>query len=114
MAVSWHAFRDRFPTASLDSALLAIHNDQFVVKVTIQTDTLGMAVGLAAQATVEMAEDQALHRALQRLGWEPLPDLVAAPELPMAPVSLAVTPAKAVPDVPLASPSERPAPAVAA
>lgn len=47
--------------------LLMVHDEQFVVKVTIETPDLGTATAMAADAVIEAAEDRARQRALQGL-----------------------------------------------
>lgn len=67
MAVSFKEFRDRFPEASIFSDLLMVHNQQYIVKVTIKTRDSASATGLAANTILEVAEDNARQRAFQVL-----------------------------------------------
>ncbi|MGD1941935.1 MAG: hypothetical protein ACFB0G_11540 [Leptolyngbyaceae cyanobacterium] len=69
MAGSLKEFRDRHPTASICSDVLQVHNEQFVVQVTVEAPELGRATGLSSHADIEVAEDRARARALQALGW---------------------------------------------
>ena len=69
MAGSLKEFRDCHPTASICSDVLRVHNEQFVVKVTVEAPELGRATGLSLHADIEVAEDRARARALQALGW---------------------------------------------
>ena len=69
MAESLKEFRDRHPTASICSDVLQMHNEQFVVQVTVEAPELGRATGLSSHADIEVAEDRARARALQALGW---------------------------------------------
>lgn len=69
MAGSLKEFRDRHPTASICSDVLQVHNEQFVVQVTVEAPELGRATGLSSHVDIEVAEDRARARALQALGW---------------------------------------------
>ena len=69
MARSLKEFRDRHPTASICSDVLQVHNEQFVVQVTVEAPELGRATGLSSHVDIEVAEDRARARALQALGW---------------------------------------------
>lgn len=84
MVVSLKAFRDRYPTATLCSDVLMVKDDQFVVKVTIETPSAGISTGLSANANLEAAEDQARQRALQGLGFikEPSVQTTISEQLP--------------------------------
>lgn len=64
-------FQARFPTGSLVSELLHIHDGHYVVKVMIQLGGVTLATGMSAADTIEQAEDQARIRALTVLGLEP-------------------------------------------
>ncbi|MDB9528109.1 hypothetical protein PN498_19105 [Oscillatoria sp. CS-180] len=75
MTVSLRAFRDRCPDATLQSEILMVKDDQFVVKVTITTTSSGQAAGLAADLVIEAAEDRARQRALAGLGLYDVSDL---------------------------------------
>jgi len=75
-------FRQRYPQGSLTSALLTIHDGLYVVQVCAGADGTTLASGLGANTTLEMAEDMATTRALERLG---LP--AAEPASPILPSS---------------------------
>ncbi|MEM6435633.1 MAG: hypothetical protein AAF773_17540, partial [Cyanobacteria bacterium P01_D01_bin.115] len=68
MAESLKEFRDRHPTASICSDVLPMHNEQFVVQVTVEAPELGRATGLSSHADIEVAEDRARTPARQALG----------------------------------------------
>lgn len=77
-------FRVRYPTASLVSEFLQVHQDQYLVRVAVQQAGTTLATGLAAAPDIEQAEDRARARALEMLGISPattLPDLPAKPAL---------------------------------
>ncbi|NET36914.1 MAG: hypothetical protein F6K19_33620 [Cyanothece sp. SIO1E1] len=66
-------FQARYPTASLTAELLTIHDNNYVVRASIQVDGVTRATGMAAATSLEQAEDQARMRALQVLGLQPGP-----------------------------------------
>ena len=61
------SLRQTYPKASLVSELLNIHDGLYLVRVSVTVDKLCLAQGLAAQATLETAEDLATNRALEKL-----------------------------------------------
>ena len=61
------SLRQTYPKASLVSELLNIHDGLYLVRVSVTVDKLCLAQGLAAQATLESAEDLATNRALEKL-----------------------------------------------
>lgn len=63
----WTQFRAAYPTASLISELLHIHDRQYIVRVQIQCGNLVLATGLSADRQIEKAEDQARERAIALL-----------------------------------------------
>jgi hypothetical protein len=67
-------FRAQYPTGSLISELAAIQDGTYVVRVLVQVGGATLATGLAADTSVEVAEDRARLRALEALGR---PNLVA-------------------------------------
>nr|WP_278002591.1 hypothetical protein [Nodosilinea sp. FACHB-13] len=82
-------FRHQYPQGSLTSDLLTIHDGIYVVRVYAGVDNIILASGLGANTALEMAEDIATTRALERLSLTaelpnlPLPvevDRVEAPE----------------------------------
>ncbi|MEL6381169.1 MAG: hypothetical protein AAFQ89_01590 [Cyanobacteria bacterium J06626_18] len=88
MVVSFKQFRDRYPAASLTSDLLMVQGEQFVVKVTIHTQAAGTVTSMAADATLEAAEDRARQRALAALIGIDREDvtLKELPKLPSTPL----------------------------
>ncbi len=81
------SLRQIYPKASLVSELLNIHDGLYLVRVSVTVDNLCLAQGLAAQATLESAEDLATNRALEKLV---LPSLGApTPPSPTPPVAAA-------------------------
>ncbi|MBW4461429.1 MAG: hypothetical protein KME47_14505 [Nodosilinea sp. WJT8-NPBG4] len=86
-------FRQQYPQGSLTSDLLTIHDGLYVVRVCAGVDNLILVSGLGANTALEMAEDIATTRALERLSLSaelpslPLPievDRVEAPEAVIA------------------------------
>lgn len=61
-------FRHQYPQGSLTSDLLTINDGLYVVRVCVSVDNRILASGLGANAALEMAEDVATTRALERLG----------------------------------------------
>jgi len=61
-------FHRRYPTGSLVSDLLQIHDGLFIVKTSLLVGGSVLATGMAAAPTLEQAEDSARQRALQLLG----------------------------------------------
>ncbi|QLL29993.1 hypothetical protein D3A95_06045 [Thermosynechococcus sichuanensis E542] len=61
-------FHRRYPTGSIVSDLLQIHDGLFIVKTTLLVGDTILATGMAAAPTLEQAEDSARQRALQLLG----------------------------------------------
>lgn len=66
-------FRQQFPEGSILSELLTINDGLFVVKVSIVVRELSLSQALAANSTLELAEDIACNRALERLALEATP-----------------------------------------
>ncbi len=64
-------FQARYPTGSLISELLSIHQGKFVVRVSAQVEGVTRATGMAAAETPELAEDRARVRALAVLIIDP-------------------------------------------
>jgi hypothetical protein len=65
--MSWVENHDRGGIAKVLSEVLMIHDNQFVVRVTIETMELGQFTGLAADFYLEEAEDRARARAFSTL-----------------------------------------------
>lgn len=61
-------FRSRYPTASLISELLTVHQGLYVVRTLVQMEGVTLATGMAAEPTIEQAEDRARVRAIAVLG----------------------------------------------
>jgi hypothetical protein len=61
------SLRQTYPKASLVPELLNIHDGLYLVRVSVTVEALCLAQGLAAQATLEQAEDLATSRALEKL-----------------------------------------------
>ncbi|MFN5516511.1 MAG: hypothetical protein ACK5CA_17700 [Cyanobacteriota bacterium] len=83
-------FRSRYPQGSLTSDLLEIDRGLYLVKVTVQVKGIVLATGLAAQPSLESAEDLARSRALMTLNLEITPEIPANP-LPEPPTQTAPT-----------------------
>jgi hypothetical protein len=58
----------RYPTASLVSELVRVHLGRYVVRASVQVSGIPLATGMAAAAELELAEDQAMLRALALVG----------------------------------------------
>lgn len=61
-------FRDRYPQGSLVTDLLQVKDGEYIVRAAIAVDGTILATGLAAAASIEVAEDRARSRALAVLG----------------------------------------------
>lgn len=64
-------FRNAYPKGSLISELLSIYQGKYLVRVLAIVDRVTLATGLAAEDTLEMAEDRARLRALSALDLHP-------------------------------------------
>ncbi|MDM7327200.1 MAG: hypothetical protein P3X23_008830, partial [Thermosynechococcus sp. Uc] len=84
-------FHRRYPTGSIVSDLLQIHDGLFIVKTTLLVGDTILATGMAAAPTLEQAEDSARQRALQLLGIH-LPVQTEAELIPHPPAALAAAP----------------------
>jgi len=82
------SLRQTYPKASLVSELLNIHDGLYLVRVSVTVDKLCLAQGLAAQATLESAEDLATTRALEKLVLPSLPPPRAPSPTPSGAVTL--------------------------
>ncbi len=60
-------FRQKYPQGSITSSLIQIHNDQYIVSVSIKVDGVILATTLAADEQIQVAEAQATAQALQTL-----------------------------------------------
>lgn len=83
-------FRQRHPQGSLTSDLLTIHDGLYVVRVCAAVEGSILACGLGANTSLELAEDLATTRALERLGVAPLSSSAPAAIAPPSPVDEAV------------------------
>lgn len=84
-------FHRRYPTGSIVSDLLQIHDGLFIVKTTLLVGDTILATGMAAAPTLEQAEDSARQRALQLLGIH-LPVQTEAELIPRTPAALEAAP----------------------
>lgn len=71
-------FRNAYPTGSLISELLDIYQGKYVVRVLVMVDRITLATGLAAEDTLEIAEDRARLRALSAIGLDSQPTPLAS------------------------------------
>lgn len=91
-------FQSRYPTGSLISELLQIHQGKFVVRVSAQVEGITRATGMAAAETLELAEDRARSRALMVLGIEP--SALTQPEsIPLQPATSEMLPGLIAPSL---------------
>ncbi|HEY9818566.1 MAG TPA: hypothetical protein V6D20_22570 [Candidatus Obscuribacterales bacterium] len=99
-------FREHYPTASLVTELLAMHDGVYVVRAYVQLGETITASGLSADPQIEQAEDRAQGRALRSLGlWTP----PVSPPISQ-PASRTATPPPLPSELPLASRSISPEP----
>lgn len=106
------AFRQRYPDASFTTDLIAVEAGQFVVRSQIRLPNNTHISALAADLTLETAEDRACLRVLQKLGLansltatpEPQPIAKAAPDQAKAPVPLHRPSVIATAEVPASQP----------
>ena len=66
-------FRRHYPQGSLISELLTIDHGKYIVRVVVQVEGMIVGTGLAADATLELAEDRARERALMSLDLDRQP-----------------------------------------
>lgn len=95
-------FQSRYPTASLISELLTIHQGKFVVQVSVQIDGVTRATGLAAAEVLEEAEDKARSRAIALMAIDTAPP--SATTIPQPPESAFVPPSVPSYQAPVESP----------
>jgi len=82
-------FQSLYPNGSIISELIQIFQGKYIVRVSVQIESVTRATGMAAADTVEVAEDQARSRALMVLGIGNTPiDSVAFAAKPAAPVQV--------------------------
>jgi hypothetical protein len=100
-------FRQKYPQGSITSSLIQIHNDQYIVSVSIKVDGVVLATTLAADEQIQVAEAQATAQAIQTL-YLSEPELT---ELPLAePPKSEVVPS--IPDIKLDKIAETAAPII--
>jgi hypothetical protein len=75
--------RSRYPTSSLISELLTVHEGNYVVRALVQLGGTTLASGMSAAADIEAAEDRAKARALEALGIIPSPTALLDSPLPV-------------------------------
>ncbi len=63
-------FRERYPQGSLVSELVKIDRGMYIVKASVQIDSIVLATGLAAADKIEVAEDKARERAIAILALD--------------------------------------------
>lgn len=63
-------FRERYPQGSLVSELVKIDRGIYIVKASVQIDSIVLATGLAASDKIEVAEDKARERAIATLALD--------------------------------------------
>ncbi|MDJ0742559.1 MAG: hypothetical protein QNJ32_04250 [Xenococcaceae cyanobacterium MO_167.B27] len=66
-------FRHYYPQGSLISELINIDRGLYLVRVSIETEGVTLATGLAGADTIELAEDRARERAIAALGLDKSP-----------------------------------------
>lgn len=87
----------RYPTSSLLTEFVQVHEGSFVVRALVQVSGTTLATSLAAAATIELAEDQARLRVLKLLG---------IPSAPMGTLANLPAAKHPMPAPPLSSPLE--------
>ncbi|MGB5768248.1 MAG: hypothetical protein WBM32_00005, partial [Crocosphaera sp.] len=80
-------FRKHYPQGSLVSELVTIDHGKYIVRVLLKNNDIILGTGLAADNTIEIAEDRAIERALKSLKLEnkslqPLPTVEKQPKPP--------------------------------
>lgn len=71
-------FQTRYPSGSVTSELLTIHDNRFVVRAVIQVGSVVLATAMAAATDVEQAEDRAKTRALTAFGVGSFPGSISS------------------------------------
>jgi hypothetical protein len=105
----WTQFRAAYPTASLISELLHIHENEYIVRVQIQSGSLILATALSGDRHIEKAEDKARERAIALLQLPSLQPSPAPPSVPPTAVEPAIEPTVKLAPPPEPSPP-KPAP----
>ncbi len=68
LTISLTKFRELYPEGGLVSNLVRIEDGRYVVKVAIENNHVTLSTGLFASEQIEVAENRATERALNRLG----------------------------------------------
>lgn len=68
MATSFQKLRAQYPESALVTDLISIHDAQYVVRASVLIEGEAIATGLAADQSIEAAEDRARTRVLEGLG----------------------------------------------
>jgi hypothetical protein len=74
--------QSRYPSSSLISELLTVHDGNYVVRALVQLGGTTLASGMAAASNIEAAEDRAKVRALEALGIGSASTSLLNPPLP--------------------------------
>jgi hypothetical protein len=101
VATSFQKFRAQYPEGALVADLISIHDAQYVVRASVALAGEVIATGLAADQTVEVAEDKARDRALSILGLHtdsqpPAPEK-AIPDAESSAVEVSISTAQTTP-----------------
>ncbi len=117
-------FRQKYPQGSITSSLIQIHNDRYIVSVSIKVDGVILATTLAADEQIQVAEAQATVQALQTLSidepaaWrippavtelsltQPQPAQINAPPADIPAVLATIEPSSVVPGMEISQPSD--------
>lgn len=105
------AFRQQYPQGSLVSELTQFQEGQYVVRAEVQGDDRTLATALAADSTLEIAEDRALERALWRLALPGTHPVATTPHEDHPPATRPQSTDSAPPSVRLPVDSSQPSPA---
>jgi hypothetical protein len=117
-------FRQKYPQGSITSSLIQIHNDRYIVSVSIKVDGVILATTLAADEQIQVAEAQATAQALQTLSidepatWrmpsavtelsltQPQPAQISSPLKDIPAAVATVEPSSVVPGMEISQPSD--------
>mgnify|MGYP006275503579 FL=1 len=87
------AFRQQFPQGSILSEVLTIYDGLFVVRVSVQVEGAILSQALGGNNSLELAEDIACNRAIERLSLDiTQPDSTSAAPHPEAPQKAQTSP----------------------
>jgi hypothetical protein len=112
-------FRQQYPQGCISSDLVQIHDNQYVVRVAIQSEGIPLAAALAVNVDLVIAETQATRRALAIIGIREessllttnSPVVAAITPQPMdslSPEDILTEPAETLPILPLPKPRDLP------